>query len=64
MSDDDLARPKSDLFKSPSDDELHRLSVHELEERIDWLKAEIDRTRSVLESKQGAFSDAEAIFKK
>ncbi len=62
---DDEARPaKPAMFQAPSDDELHRLSVHELEHRIEWLKSEIERTKAVLGSKHGAKSEAEAIFKK
>jgi len=55
---------KLDLFQKPSDDELARLSVEELEYRIKWLEEEVERTKSHLSSKAGALSDAEAIFKK
>jgi len=64
MMDDDDRPAKPDPFKGPSDDELHRLSVNELEERIAWLKSEIERVKAVLGTKHGARSDAEAIFKK
>jgi len=64
MFDDNEPTPKSDLFKRPSDDELNRLSVGELEERIVWLEDEVVRTKGIRAGKQGAFSDAEAVFKK
>lgn len=64
MMDDEERPAKPAIFAAPSDDELHRLSVHELEHRIEWLKGEIERTKTVLGSKHGAMSDAEAIFKK
>jgi len=64
MMNDEERHAKPDLLQAPSDDELHRLSVHELEALIDWLNGEIVRTKEVLGSKQGALSDAEAFFKK
>lgn len=64
MLGDEDGAPKSNMFARPSDDELHRLSVDELENRIIWLKEEIERTKLVLSSKAGAFTDAEAVFKK
>lgn len=64
MMDEDGQVAKPDLYAHPSDDELHRLSVDDLGERISWLEGEIERTRLVLNSKKGAFSDAEAFFKK
>jgi len=64
MMDDDNRPAKPELFPRPSDDELGLLSVHELEERIAFLQEEIERTKTLLTSKAGAFSDAEAVFKK
>ena len=62
---DEEARPaKPDLYAHPTDDELNRLSVDDLNERIEWLKAEIGRTEAVLANKEGALSQAEAFFKK
>lgn len=62
---DDLDPPQRDpLFAAPSNDELNRLSLHELKERVAFLKAEITRTQEVMKSKQGAQSEAESFFKK
>jgi uncharacterized small protein (DUF1192 family) len=64
MMDDDARPAKPNPFQGPSDDELHRLSVDELGDRIDWLRSEIERTEAILAAKHGAMSDAESIFKK
>ena len=64
MMDDEERPAKSDLFKPATNDELHRLSVDELEDRITFLKDEIERTMAVLSAKKGALSDTEAVFKK
>jgi len=64
MMDDEQRPAKPDLFKAPTNDQLHRLSVDELEERITFLQTEIERTKEVLSAKKGALSDAESVFKK
>ncbi len=61
--DDEERIGKSDLFKRPSDDELNLLSADELAYRVGWLEDEIARTRDILKAKEGALSDAEAVFK-
>ncbi len=64
MMDEDDRPAKPDLFHRPTNDELNRLSVDELEARIVWLQEEIERTKDILGNKEGARSDAEAVFKK
>ena len=64
MMDDEDRAAKSDVFARPSDDELNRLSVDELQGRITWLEEEIVRTKDILRGKEGAFSDAQAAVKK
>lgn len=62
MEDED--RPKSGGFDiPPTNDQLHRLSVHELKERIAFLQSEIKRTEEQLKAKDGALSAAESLFK-
>jgi uncharacterized small protein (DUF1192 family) len=59
MSDDDrVAPPPPHLLGQALDD----LSVAELAERIDLLRAEIVRLEAVRRSKQGALGSAEALF--
>lgn len=61
---DDEDRPLNDgLFTAPSNDQLARLSVGELEERISFLKHEIARTEQMLASKGSAKNAAESFFK-
>lgn len=55
---------KSDLFQKPSDDDLAKLSLEELEYRVKWLEEERDRTQALIKSKAGALSEAESFFKK
>ncbi len=62
MEDED--KPKTSSFDiPPTDDQLNRLSVHELDERIKFLKAEIARTEAQRKAKDGALSAAESLFK-
>lgn len=60
--DDDKPRPKADNNAVGAD--LYRLSVPELEERIEALKAEIERTQAEITKKRAQNSAAEALFKK
>ena len=55
--------PKSDILSALINEDLSQLGLEELEERILTLKAEIERTKTVLESKKGSRADAEALFK-
>ena len=55
--------PKSDTLSALINEDLSQLGLEELEERILTLKAEIERTTTVLESKKGSREDAEALFK-
>lgn len=64
MMDEESRSAKPDLYAHPTDDELARLSVDDLNERVEWLKTEISRTEVVLASQEGALSQAEAFFKK
>ena len=54
---------KSDTLSSLINEDLSQLGLEELEERITTLKAEIERTKVVLESRKGSLADAEALFK-
>ena len=64
MMDEEARAAKPDLYAHPTDDELARLSVDDLNERVEWLTAEIGRTQEVLVSKEGAIASAESFFKK
>ena len=55
--------PKSDTLSALIIEDLSKLGLEELEERITTLKAEIERITAVLESKEGSRADAEALFK-
>lgn len=61
---EDEERPKKTGFDvPPTNDELHRLSVDELKDRISFLESEIKRTEEQLKAKDGALSAAESLFK-
>lgn len=62
MMEEEIA-PKSDTLSALINEDLSQLGLEELEERIMTLKAEIERTTAVLESKKGSRADAEALFK-
>tara|TARA_B100001287_G_C22450633_1_gene420350 strand:+ start:163 stop:354 length:192 start_codon:yes stop_codon:yes gene_type:complete len=55
--------PKSDTLSALIIEDLSKLGLEELEERITTLKAEIERITAVLESKESSRADAEALFK-
>ena len=65
MHDDpDLPRRKSDLLADLAREDLDKLSIAELDDRIDTLTAELQRTR---EKRQGAANfraAADSLFKK
>lgn len=58
--DDEGQRPKGILVG----EELYDCSVAELDERIETLKEEIERTRKVRAQKAGGLAAAEALFGK
>ena len=62
MMEEEIA-PKSDTLSALINEDLSQLGLEELEERITTLKAEIERSTAVLESKKGSRADAEALFK-
>ena len=62
MMEDEIA-PKSDTLLAIINEDLSKLGLVELEERITTLEAEIERITAVLESKKGSRIDAEALFK-
>ena len=62
MMEDEIA-PKSDTLLAIINEDLSKLGLVELEERITTLEAEIERVTAVLESKKGSRIDAEALFK-
>ena len=62
MMEDEIT-PKSDTLSALIIEDLSKLGLEELEERITTLKAEIERITAVLESKESSRADAEALFK-
>ena len=62
MMEDEIA-PKSDTLLAIINEDLSKLGLVELEERITTLEAEIERITAVLESKKDSRIDAEALFK-
>lgn len=58
--DEDRPRPKAEHVVGQ---DLSALSVHELAERIDLLKAEIARLEADRAAKQSSRSAAESVFK-
>jgi uncharacterized small protein (DUF1192 family) len=58
---EDLPRPKKKTHEIGQD--LSLLSVEELKERIEALKAEISRLESSMASKQASRSAADSVFK-
>ncbi|KZL23379.1 DUF1192 domain-containing protein [Pseudovibrio sp. WM33] len=61
FNDDDTPRPATSgvMVGEP----LTNLSIHELNERLEQLKAEIVRVENELETKSSASSSAESFFK-
>lgn len=56
-------RPRPKIYHAVGDD-LTRLGVSELEERVEVLLAEIERTRAQLELKKASLSAADMLFGK
>ena len=61
---DDLPRQKRDLLAELQKEDLEPFSLEALQERVVVLKAEIERAKAAMASKQGSRSEAEALFKK
>lgn len=61
--DDEPLGPASDPVGAVERQPLDRLSHGELTERIDRLRREIDRTKTMIAEKQSGLSAAEQIFK-
>lgn len=59
MFDDEAPRPKREIVLG---EELYGLSVGELEERIERLKAEIVRVEAELKTKKSGREAAESVF--
>lgn len=62
--DENLPRRKNDLLADLAREELDSLSVDELKERIEALKAEIIRTESRIAFSISHKAGAEALFRK
>lgn len=60
IGDDNMATPKP---RPAVGDDLSRLSVHELEARIDELGQELNRTRAALEARRSVSNAAHALFR-
>ena len=58
---EDLPRPKKKTHEIGQD--LSMLSVEELKERIEALKAEISRLESSMQAKEASRSAADSVFK-
>ena len=61
--DDELPRAKSDTVKALQTEDLASHSVHELEERVAALEAEIARAKALIDKKQDSKAAADAVFK-
>ncbi|WP_083918476.1 DUF1192 domain-containing protein [Woodsholea maritima] len=59
---DDAPKPKMDALSAHAD--LSQWSVAALEERLDLLNAEIERTQAMILKKKASQSAAEAVFKR
>ena len=59
MADDDAPRPRREITVG---EDLYKLSVAELEERIDRLRGEIERTQAELKKKTSERAAADALF--
>ena len=55
---------KQSIISNLKNQDLNKLSINELQERILSLKEEIDRTEEKIEIKKLSKSNAESIFKK
>lgn len=63
MDFDDLPVKKDTPVSAVEKEDLSTISVEELEERIERLSAEIDRTKAEVANKQSSRNAAEAFFK-
>lgn len=55
---------KQSIISDLKNQDLNKLSINELQERILFLKEEIDRAEEKIEIKKLSKSNAESIFKK
>lgn len=63
MDFEDLPVKKDTPITAVEKEDLSTISVEELEDRIERLTAEIDRTQTEIKAKQSSRSAAEAFFK-
>lgn len=63
FDDEALSRPRPQPSRHEIGQTLDFLSVHELDERIEALKAEIERLRAARDSKTASRAAADAFFK-
>ncbi len=63
MDFDDLPIKKDSPVTAVEKEDLSTISVDELEDRIERLSAEIERTKKEIDAKKGSRSAAEAFFK-
>lgn len=63
MDFDDLPTKKTGPLSDLEKEDLSTISVDELQERIDRLSAEIERTKTEVSAKGASRSAAEAFFK-
>lgn len=61
LFDEDIPKKKPDIAVG---DDLSRLSIHELEERIEALRAEIARAEESMQAKRASAGAAESFFKR
>lgn len=62
--DEEDAGPKIPLLAQLQAEDLDRMPMDELEDRLTRLKAEVDRVEKVIEAKRSTRSQAENIFKR
>ncbi|MBC7522590.1 MAG: DUF1192 domain-containing protein [Sandarakinorhabdus sp.] len=64
MDEPDLPRRKADLLADLAREDLDKLSIAELDDRIDALTAEIARTRAKREGAASFRAAADSLFRK
>jgi uncharacterized small protein (DUF1192 family) len=64
MFDEDLPRKKSDALADLAREDLDRLSIADLDERISGLEAELVRAKAKRDGATKFRSEAESLFKK
>ena len=62
--DDDLPRRISDHVRDLEKEDLSSYSIHELDDRMERLLAEIERVKILKEAKSASHAAADAIFGK